>query len=137
MTDLTITPASVIAGAGAVLENGTAGATITAGQAVYLDTATTGKYQLADCDSATAAARVARGIALNGASAGQPLQIAKSGPVTIGATLTPGVTYCLSATPGGVAPAADITTGDYPCILGLAASASVLNLDIQSAGVAL
>jgi hypothetical protein len=137
MADLSITAASVVAGQGAVIENGIAGAAITAGQWVYLDSTTTGRYQLADNNSATAAARVARGVALNGAANGQPLAIAKGGPVTIGATLTPGVAYYLSATAGGICPVADLTTGSYPCLLGMAVSASVLNTDIQAAGVAL
>lgn len=137
MAALTITAASVIAGAGAVIEYGIAGAAVTAGQAVYLDEATTGKYQLADDNAATADARKARGIALNGASTGQPLAIQKGGPITIGATLTPGTAYYLGATPGSIVPVGDLTTGDYPCLLGLAASTTVLNLNIQSAGVAL
>lgn len=127
----------MLANQGAVIENGLAGAAITAGQAVYLDTTTTGKYQLADSNSATAAARVARGIALNGAASGQPLAIAKSGPVALGAVLTAGVAYYLSATAGGICPVADLTTGDYPCLLGMAASTSVLNIDIQAPGVSL
>jgi hypothetical protein len=59
MAALTITAASVLAGSNASTENGTAGATITAGQVVYLDEAT-GKYGLADCNSATLGVRQAR-----------------------------------------------------------------------------
>jgi hypothetical protein len=57
--------------------------------------------------------------------------------VTIGATLTAGVAYYLSGTPGGIRPVADNTTGDYPVILGIATSTTVLNVKIQEAGVAL
>jgi hypothetical protein len=64
MADLTITAASVLAGSGAKKVNGTAGATITAGQAVYLDSADN-EYKLADNDSATAAVRTVAGIALH------------------------------------------------------------------------
>lgn len=136
MADLSITAASVVAGAGARTRAGTAGATITAGQAVYLDNADQ-KWKLADADSATAAVRTPGGIALNGASNGQPITVLTSGPVTIGATLTAGVAYYLSDTPGGIAPVGDLTTGDYPCILGMATSASVLEVKIQPSGVAL
>lgn len=136
MTDLSITAGNVVRGSNAQTEAGTAGATITAGQAVYRDTSDE-KYKLADCDSGTAAVRSPRGIALNGASDGQPLTIIRQGDVTIGATLTPGLAYFLSATPGGIAPYADLTTGDYPVYLGIAKSASVLNVDINEAGVAL
>jgi hypothetical protein len=77
------------------------------------------------------------GTALHGASLNQPLTYAKSGPVTIGATLTPGLAYYLSDTPGGICPVADIGSGEYVCLIGLAASATVLNIDIQYPGVSL
>jgi hypothetical protein len=112
MADLTITAASVIAGSGASIDrSGIAGATIAAGKAVYQDAAT-GKYLLADDNSATAAARVPAGIALNGASDGQPLAILRGGDITIGAALTPGVVYYLSDTPGGIGPVADLAAGN-------------------------
>lgn len=136
MADLTITAASVLKGSSAQTEHGTSGATVTAGQPVYLDTAA-GRYELSDANSATPAARGVRGIALNGAADGQPLTIARSGPVTIGATLTPGAAYYLSATAGGICPYADLTTGDEVVQIGLASSASVLEIDIQDTGVVL
>jgi hypothetical protein len=137
MADLTITAASVIAAAGGSIErSGIAGATITAGKTVYQDPAT-GKYLLADSNSATAAARDPDGIALNGASDGQPLAILRGGDLAIGATLTPGVVYYQSDTPGGICPVADLASGEYPCLLGIAKSASVLALDINASGVAL
>lgn len=137
MTALSITAANVLAGTGAVIEYGTAGAAVTAGQAVYLDEAVTGKYQLADTNSATAAARKARGIALHAAASGQPLAILKSGSITIGATVTPGVAYYLGGTAGAIVPVGDLTTGDYPCLIGMATSATAINVGIQSPGAAL
>lgn len=136
MTDIVITVANVAGGTNAKREQGTAGATITAGQAVYFD-ATTGKYLLADSNSATAAARQALGIALHGALAGQPLAIQKSGDITIGGTLVAGVAYYLSDTPGGICPVADVGAGEYVCLLGLAKSTTVLAIDIQFPNVAL
>lgn len=135
MADLTITPASVVAASDAVKETGTAGATITAGQVVYLDSATT-SYKLADSDSATAAARSPRGIALHGASSGQPLQILRSGSVTIGATMTAGLVYYLSKTAGGICPVADIATGGYATSLGISTSTTVLKVNMTESGVA-
>lgn len=136
MADLTITAANVVAGSGATKVNGTAGATVTAGQVVYKDS-TTDTFKLADCNSATAAVRSPYGIALHASLANQPLTVLTAGPVTIGATMTAGVAYYLSGTAGGIAPVADLTTGDYPVILGIATSTTVLNVDIQEAGVAL
>lgn len=136
MTDISITAANVMAGNTATIARGTAGAAITAGQVVYLSP-TTGKYDLADTDSATAAVRNAVGIALNGAAAGQPIAVCIKGPVTIGATIAAGVAYYLSGTPGGICPVADVASGDYPLIIGMGASTTVLNVDIQYPGVAL
>lgn len=136
MADLSITAASVIAGDNAGRASGIAGETITAGKAVYLAAATK-KWMLADSNSATAEARRATGIALNGASLNQPINVATGGDITIGATLTAGTAYYLSDTPGGICPVADIGTGEYVCLLGLAKSTSVLAVDIQFPNVAL
>ncbi|MER9188651.1 hypothetical protein [Mesorhizobium australicum] len=128
MTDIAITAANVVAGANAVIENGYASAAITAGQVVYRDASA--KYNLADTDSATALVRKPRGIALNGAAVGQPVAVQKSGDITIGATVTKGVAYYLSGTPGGICPVADVAAGDYPAVIGIATSASVLSINI-------
>lgn len=137
MADLTITAANVVAGSNARTVHGVAGVAITAGQVVYLDSATTGKWQLADNNAASAAARQPHGIALNNASLNQPIAVQTDGPITIGATLTAGVAYYLSDTPGGICPVADLSTGEYPTVLGMATSTTVLDVDIQSSGVAL
>jgi hypothetical protein len=132
MANLVITAANVVPGSGAVIVQGTAGATITQGQSVYLDTITTGKWLLAGDKAATAQGRVATGIALNSATTGQPIDVQKSGLITIGATLVAGVAYYLSATAVAIAPVADLAAGDYPCLLGMATSTTVLNLQIQA-----
>jgi hypothetical protein len=133
MADLSITAANVIAGSGAKIVHGTAGASITAGQVLYLDSAA-GTYKLADTDSATAAARSPAGIALNAAGTGQPVAVLTAGPITIGATVAVGDVYYLSGTAGGLAPVADVAAGDYPCVIGICTSTSVLNVNIQEAG---
>jgi hypothetical protein len=137
MADLTITAANVVAGTGAIIENGVAGATITAGQVVYLDEASTGRYLLSDTDSATSAVRVPRGIALHAASNGQPLAICKSGLLTIGATVAAGVAYYLSGTAGGICPVADVAPGDYTSIIGMGYSVTQIKVDIQAPNVVL
>lgn len=135
MADLSVTAANVVKGSNAVTENGHAGETITAGQVVYRDAATQ-KYLKCDADAPAAAARKPRGIALNGASDGQPLQIQKVGDIVIGATLTGGTTYYLSgATAGGIAPLADVGSGEYYVIIGIAKSTSVLALSFNDSGV--
>lgn len=135
MTDLVITTASVLPGGDATIENGRAGATITAGQVVYKE-ASSGKFKLTDTNSATAEVKNAYGIALNGASDGQPLAVQKSGNITIGATVTAGTAYYASETPGGIQPAADVAT-EHVAFLGLAMSTTVLKLGIINSGVTL
>lgn len=135
MADLVITAANVLAGSGARTKTGTAGEAVTAGQVVALASDRT--YMLADDNSATAAIRSPKGIALHAAAAGQPLTIIERGPVNIGATLTPGIVYYLSDTPGGICPVADLAAGEYVSPLGIATSASTLALAIQESGVAL
>jgi len=136
MSDLTITAASVAAASGASVEHGVAAEAVTAGKVAYKD-ATTGAYGLADSNSATAGVRVPVGIFLHAAATGQPVAVATKGPVTIGATLTAGTIYTLSETAGGIQPAADLGSGEYTSVLGMATSTTVLNLKIQSSGVAL
>jgi len=134
MTDISITAANVVAGSNAAVLGGQAGETITAGQAVY-KAAATGKWMLADSNSATAEVRAAIGIALNGASLNQPLSVQTSGLITIGATLTAGVAYYLSDTPGGICPIADVGSGEYVCLIGLATTTAILDVTIKSTGV--
>jgi hypothetical protein len=133
MTALSITAANVIAASGANVENGVAGATITQGQVVYRD-ATSSKYGLADCDSATAGVRDAYGIALNSASDGQPQQVLRSGDITIGAALAVGAAYYLGATAGEIVPYADLVEDDYIVFIGVAKSTSVLSVSINNTG---
>jgi hypothetical protein len=135
MTDIVVTAANVVAGAGAIIAEGIAGQAITAGQAAYFDP-TVRKWLLADDNSATVAARHATGVALNGAALNQPLQVQTGGDITLGATLTPGLGYFLSDTSGGISLVADISTGEYVCQLGLAKSSTVLTIDVQFPNVA-
>ncbi len=133
MADIAITAANVLPGSTARNEDGIAGETITAGQLVYR-AAATGKFMKADANGATEAKAV-RGVALNGASNGQPLRIQKKGLITIGGTLTAGVSYYLSDTPGGLCPLADVGVGEDFSFVGIASSTTVLNLNPTASGV--
>ena len=116
MADITITAANVLM-TSADTTTGIAGETITAGMPVYLKS-TDARYWKAQCDG-TAAEATAVGIALHASLAGQPLTIATGGTINIGAT-TAKVFYYLSATAGGIAPVADLTSGQYIVALGYA-----------------
>lgn len=137
MADLAVTAANVAKfGTTAKTESGTAGTTITAGQAVYKDAAD-GKFKLADCNSATAAARDFYGIALNGAADDQPLAVQTEGDITIGGTVAIGTVYCLSGTPGAVRPVADNVSGDFVSVIGVAVTTTRIRMKPLASGVAI
>lgn len=136
MADISITAANVKLVSGPT-EKLTAGATLTAGQIVYRE-ASTRKAKLSDNDSGTTEVRAIRGVALNGAAADQPVELAKDGAVIdVGAVLTAGVDYYVSGTPGAICPRADVTTGDDPLRVGIAQTTSRLLLDFADPGVTL
>ncbi|WP_395739299.1 hypothetical protein [Prosthecobacter sp.] len=129
-TDLTITAASVVPGARAKIDHGTAGASITQGQLLYYDSSA-GTYKLADANASATTANVV-GYAANAASAGQPLSIVtEDDDMTVGATLSMSApVYVLSATAGGIAPSADLTTGWYPMVVLIAKSTTKASFKI-------
>lgn len=133
MADIVIVPATVIAGPRAVKASGVAGATITAGQTLYIDTADSNKLKLADSDG-TSPANVIAGIALHGASAGQPIQYdVEDDDLTIfsaSGVVNSGATIYLSDTPGGMTilgpdqAAPELEAGDTIVVLGVANGAT-------------
>jgi hypothetical protein len=136
MADISITAASVLASSAAVIRKEyTAGATITAGQLVYLNTSN--QWVLADANAAVTGNELAatRGIALAGAASGQPLAVCISDTdFTPGGTLTNGLAVYGSNTAGGITH--DVpTTGAYPVFLGVPKSTSKLNLQPCASGV--
>jgi hypothetical protein len=133
MVDFAITASQVLPGSealGARFENGIAGVAVTAGQPVFLEAATN-TFKLADTN-ATAPEAVVRGIALHAAAVGQPLRIQVGGTMTIGAgaAVAAGSVVVLSATPGGLAPVADLATGHRTTILGIGGATNTLILNI-------
>jgi hypothetical protein len=132
MADIAVTAANV-RNYGASMIHGTLGTTVTAGQVVYQDPAD-GKYKLADTNGASAPIRTPAGIALNGGGDGQPVAIATGGGLLdLGATLAVGHVYVLSATAGGIAPVADLATGHYTVVLGVATATNRLRMSMIAA----
>lgn len=129
MADLSITAANVVSTG--TMGVGTAGGTITAGQVVRLNTSS--QVVTASDDSATNAA--ALGIALNGASSGQPVSYHVSGEINPGATVAVGKVYVVS-TSGGIAPIDDVAGGEYITYLGVGLTSSSLSVQIHASGVA-
>ena len=133
MADISITASAVVPSTAALnrRRRAIAGATIAAGEEIYLDTAASNVAKLADANGASALIRTAVGMAINSASSGQPVEyITDDDDLTIG---THGVTVngaiVGSATPGKLAPIADNTTGRYGRICGIAKTSTKIVYD--------
>ena len=134
MADLSITAANVVPQSGAITVDGTFGATIVAGDALYRD-ASDNKFKKADANLSAAAA-VFAGLALNGGGDGQPGKIITEGDVVIGSGFTVGQVIVLSATAGKLCPVADLATGMYVNVVGVMISATTLRMRPLPSGVA-
>jgi hypothetical protein len=134
MADLAVTAANVVKGSDAVILNGTLGATVTAGQTLYLDT-TTNTYKLADAN-ASATTAVLAGVALNGGASGQPVQLVVGGSYNPGGTAVVGTIYVQSGTAGGIAPSTDLVSGWFTSIWGIGTTASNIKIVNLNSGVA-
>jgi hypothetical protein len=128
MANLTITAANVVPVTGYGFSDMIAGEAVTRGQPVYENAADSDKAYVADAN--TLAKITVKGIALNDAAASQPVRVLISGSLGFGAILTVGKIYCNSATAGSICPSADLTTGDYVSILGVATTTGNLKVQI-------
>jgi hypothetical protein len=133
MAALTVTAGNVIPASTARTQQVTAGETVTAGMPVYKKAADSKYYKAADTSAALANAS---GIALNGASAGQPLGIITEGDLNPGATVAVGVIYCVGDAAGAIAPSADIGAAEYVTIIGIGTTTSNISVKFQVGGVA-
>lgn len=133
MSDLVITAANVKAGSSDNrVQLVQAGEAITQGQPCYL--AGDGKYYQTDAND-TATKAQAKGIALSPASTDGYFYLTVGGLTNLGATLTQGQIYVVSNVKGGIAPYADLVSGDYVTILGTAQTSSLLKLNINITGI--
>jgi len=114
-------------GTNAVKRHGVAGEAITAGEPVYVTTA--GLVMRAQADD-TAEAAAAVGIAISSAEAANQSvsYVTQDNDFTVGGTVAVGASYYVSATVGGIAPEADLATGDYATLIGVGKSASKIHL---------
>jgi hypothetical protein len=136
MADYTVVAANVLPSSGANLKQGIAGATITAGNVLYKDPSDK-SLKLASATSATAAARVVEGIAVDGAAAGQPLEYAFKDPsFSPGFSVPIGDAVILSATAGNLCPHADAITGHYVTVLGVGITGNKMGMGFVSSGAA-
>lgn len=137
MSDIAITAASVLASANVVQKFiGVAGAAITAGQALYKDTANGNVLKLADAITASPA-NIFAGFALHAAATGQPINYVYVDPNFIfgGAAAVGDTIWMSGANAGGVtSTVGDLATGWMIWVLGVcnlagAAGTATINLN--------
>lgn len=126
MADLVIVAANVREGVQPtrISQSTLAGETIDAGKFAYFDVPTS-RLKLA-VNTSPATSKV-RGMALNSAAIGQPVDLIEDGEVQIG-TGAVSVAYFLSDTPGVAAPEVDILTGEQKVFVGIGAASGRLRL---------
>lgn len=141
MADITQTAANVAAGAsGLKTEMVQYGESVTQGMPLYQD-ATNSKYYQCDANDGIAKAACKR-IALTPGAADAfgivavPSTTPGKSLVNLGATLAVGTMYVVSATKGGIAPIADITSTQFVTSIGFAVSASLLDFQVTICTVA-
>ena len=133
MAAFSITAANVLTSASATIYTGTAGATITQGQPLYLDT-TTSTYKLANALTNNPVA----GIALVGASNGQSMIICSRDPnFACGYTIPAGNISLVGNTAGTIQPYEDRTTGWYVTSLGVGIGGNRMNFYITGSNTAM
>jgi hypothetical protein len=64
------------------------------------------------------------------------LAIQRSGNLTIGGTVAPGVVYLLGDVAGAIRPSADAGAGDFTTVVGIGQSATVIKVGILVGGIA-
>lgn len=134
MADLSQTAANVALGednrnirvvqVGEAVTQGMPGYRLTSDSKWYQGQADTSAHADAKCIYLTPAAIDGYAVAVTG------------GLVNLGATLTVGENYVVSANKGKIAPASDLITGNYVTSLGIAETTALLDLKPNASGVA-
>lgn len=132
MADIAITAASVVETANTAVDFGIAGATITAGQMLYKDSANSNVLKLTVITAQLSAQAV--GMALGGAASGQRLRFATDGDVTINAVgATPWLYICSPNNPGGICLVTDagFVATNWVTIVGTGPNSTTIRLGIR------
>ncbi len=132
MAAISITAANVLHSSSATIFTGTAGATITQGQPIYLDTVTN-TYKLANALTNSPVA----GVAMVGASTNQDMVICSRDPNFAGGfTSSTGNVILVGNTAGTIQPYEDKATGWYVTSLGVMISTTRMNFYITGSNSA-
>lgn len=135
MADLAITASNVIPGAGAVFEHGIANAAASAGDLAYYDPVAQ-QYGPHDANAAGVIHALRGMFVTSPLAAGSRCSVQVGGRVAVGAVLTTGMPFIGSANPGKVAPVADLASGWFCNLIGIAFDASNLDISVVNANVA-
>lgn len=134
MADLTITPANVgIQNSSPTIRVVQVGEAVTQGQGIYQKLSDQKYWKALATGSDTANVY---GVALTSGAADDYVIVVERGEINLGATLTVGETYVVSANAGGIAPIGDLVSTNYVSILGVATAADNLELSINVSGIA-
>ena len=131
MADLSITASSVTTDDATF--TGLAGEALTAGQAVYQDPDDQLWY-LSDANATDK--RQVEAIALASVAAGQVVPLVGDGALLVlNSVLTVATLYCLSSTPGGIAPYADVASASNRFSIGYGETTTGLRLSFKDLGL--
>lgn len=110
------------------------GATITLGQTVYRISAS-GKYGLCDTDLSLEAATAAGIAVISGVDTSYGVIATGGSIILVGTTMVVGTTYYAGPNAGEIIPEGDLASADYVTRLGIAATATQLDLLVQPTGI--
>ncbi len=136
MADISITGPVTPTGSLANIAYGIAAVAVTAGQAVSKDSATSDQLRLADSNASASTQAV--GIAVCSAAIGEVCVYATNGATITqaGTTFGKNIALFVSENAGGLAPQADVGSGEYGCCLGFGLSTTTFKVSITITGVA-
>lgn len=111
------------------------GATISAGQSIYLDSADN-KWKLADCNAGSAAVAACAGVAITpGIADGHGIIATGGSIILVGTTMAVGTSYAVGQTAGSLVPESDLTTSDYLSKVGSGSTTTQMLLGISATGI--
>lgn len=129
----TFTASSVLASSVAP-KTAIAAVALSAGELIYLDSATSNQARKSVNSSLAAAACV--GMALNSCAAGQPVSYTDAGEITVqtAAFGSTGIVLVISSTAGQCESVADMSQGDYLTMIGFSVAGNKFRFDLNQTG---